>query len=293
MLKDYIRALRVKHWIKNGLVLLPLLFSGQLMNPQKDLLGVLAFLSFSFLASAIYLINDLHDLEADRLHPSKRARPIAAGSISPLCAKVSASILIAIALLLSCSLSERPLPATLCLVIYAALNVAYSFGLKNYAVVDVTILSIGFLLRVLYGGYYCNITISSWLCMSVLALAFFFSLGKRRGEMQNHGTATRKSLKSYSVEFCDKCMYVFMALGLIFYSMWLFDRVSSMDELLLPVILAACVVIAIFACLRYCLIIESKECDGDPIEVLLSDKTLLISAIIWVIFMFVLLYFII
>lgn len=284
-------ALRIKHWLKNGLVFLPLIFSGKITDLGLDALALAAFLGFSMMASSIYLLNDIKDVEADRNHPTKRNRPIASG-------EVSLPIAIAIMIVFACgsialnAVSLNPVASIISILAYGLLNVLYSCGLKHVPIVDTTILSFGFLLRVLYGGFFCNIPVSPWLCLCILSLAYFFALGKRRGEIRCCGTNSRASLESCPIDFFDKCMYVFMASGLVFYSMWLFDRLSGVNDQIFPVVLAVCVMVAIFACLRYSFIIESDTSDGDPIEVVTSDKILLGSIIVWLIVMLALLYLI-
>lgn len=286
-----IRALRIKHWLKNGLVFLPLIFSGRLAEPNLVVLAIASFFGFSMMASSIYLFNDVKDVEADRAHPTKRNRPIASGeipipvAIATMVAFASGSIALSVA-------SLNPVASVASILAYGVLNILYSCGLKRMPVVDITILSFGFLLRVLYGGFFCNIPVSSWLCLCILSLAYFFALGKRRGEIKLCGASSRPSLEACSVDFFDRCMYVFMAAGLVFYSMWLFDRLSGLDEQVLPVVLGVCVIVAIFACLRYSLIIESDTSDGDPVEVVASDKLLLGSILTWLAVMLGLLYFV-
>ncbi len=188
--------------------------------------------------------------------------------------------------------AKDPFMSVLILLLYGSLNIAYSLKLKTLPVIDVTVLAVGFLLRVLYGGYYFDIAVSSWLCLCILALAYFFALGKRRGEFQLLGSKVRSSLEKCTVAFFDKSMYAFMALGLVFYSLWLSERMACLNSILHPLLFSSCIVIAFIACLRYSLLIESGMSDGDPIEVVFSDRTLLVSILIWVILMVILVYLI-
>lgn len=286
------RAMRVKHWLKNGLVFLPLLFSGSLMHLQDDVRGIASFFGFSLMASAVYIMNDIKDKEADASHPQKSMRPIASNAISVSAAIALSIVLVLASLCISVVWAVDALAATGTVLLYALLNVFYSFKAKDIAVVDVTILSVGFLLRVLYGGFYCGIVVSAWLCLCILALSYFFSLGKRRGELLQHGADMRPSLRMCSVGFFDKSMYVFMSMGLVFYSLWLSDRLKDMDGggSSLAIILSVSVIVAVVPCLRYSSLIESGSSDGDPVEVLLSDKWLIAFVILWIAVMIILLY---
>lgn len=287
-----LKAIRVKHWLKNGLVFLPIIFSGRLTDSHLLLVSVISFFSFSFMASAIYLLNDIHDKDADAQHPRKRTRPIASGAVSVPLAAALAVVLAVLSCVICGVVAVQSIPALSVVMAYGLINIGYSLKWKDIPVIDVTVLSLGFLLRVLFGGYFCGVAVSQWLCLSILAMSFFFALGKRRGELRRFGSSMRPSLEHYTVEFFDKSMYVFMAAGIVFYSLWLFDRMEGSMEgsLWMPIVLSVCVVIAVVVCLRYCLDIETNASDGDPVEVVFSDKVLLASVFLWLIIMIGLLY---
>lgn len=282
-LKDWIRLLRLKHWVKNLLVLFPLFFSGEGMETQSLALGVCAFLVFSFGSSFVYVLNDAKDVREDRLHPRKKYRPLASGAISVHIAMLVAVLFLLIATAVCILFAKRPLYAFGTFFVYIALNIAYSLGLKNKPVIDVTILALGFLLRVLFGGFFCGIPVSSWLFLTVLAISFFLALGKRRGELITHGATSRKSLASYTPGFLEKNMYVFLGLGLVFYSLWTFQRIGDFSATLnlSTIAYVAGIFLAILICLRYSFDLECKSSDGDPTEVLLGDTVLLILVVCW------------
>lgn len=219
-----LQMMRVKHWVKNFLVLFPLVFSGHVTDPRFVFLAVAAFASFSLGSSAVYIFNDLRDLEADRAHPRKKNRPIASGRVQVRVAVAVALLCVAASVAIVCSFSASILDALLVLVVYLTLNVGYSLGFKNVPIVDIAILASGFVLRVLFGGAMCGIGISSWMLLTILALSVFFALGKRRGELLRHGSGMRKSLESYSPGFLDKNLYMYLGVGLVFYSLWTFER---------------------------------------------------------------------
>ncbi len=171
-MKNYIRLARPHHWIKNILVLLPLICSGQMLHWGRLSDGILAFLAFSFLASAIYCINDIRDREKDRLSPTKCTRPVASGAVSVPGAMVCCGVLLVLTVLCGYLAAGFTWTAWLCLGAYFVLNLCYSMGLKNVPLVDIAILVSGFLLRMLYGGIATDIEPSKWLCLTVIALSF-------------------------------------------------------------------------------------------------------------------------
>lgn len=271
----YVRLLRVKHYIKNGLVFLPLFFAVKFTEPALLWRTLLAFAVFCLLSSAVYVFNDLQDADKDRQHPEKCKRPIACGAVSRRAAWGVLAVLLAGAAALNCLLADGYL-VWLVPALYLALNVAYSLGLKNIPILDIAILTSGFLLRVLYGSAVTGIEISGWLYLTVISLAFYMSLGKRRGELRRVEAMgeTRPVLKFYSHGFLEKSMLMCVTLGIVFYSLWTVDdqtiaRVGG-KELVWTVPL----VILIF--FKYSLTVEGKESDGDPVEVLLRDKLLLL-----------------
>lgn len=217
-MKYYLQEMRVHHYIKNLLVFAPLVCSGQFLNPDKLLPSIYAFLSFCFISSAVYFINDIRDIEKDRNHPTKCNRPIAAGHISVRAATCFTLALIALAILFNC-LCFHPF-ATVLLVLYFLLNLGYSFGMKNIPLLDVTILAAGFLIRALYGSVVTGIEMSDWLYLVILSAAFYLGLGKRRNELKRQGNdETREVIGKYSFSFLDSNMYICMALVFVFYAL--------------------------------------------------------------------------
>ena len=259
--------MRPKHYLKNVLIFLPLLFSGLLFDGDSIIRTGLAFIAFSFVASAVYIINDLKDRELDRLHPKKKYRPIASGDVSPATAIASVITLLVLAVGFQYLANFSVIGLGL-LAFYLLINVFYSFGLKNIPIVDVSILSLGFVVRVFYGGDAVGVEVSNWLYLAVLAFSFYLSLGKRRNEIKGHGASTRKVNRFYSQEFLDKNMYVCLGLTIVYYSLWAIDPSQSVKHMFLTVP----VVIAIV--MTYSLAVESTKSDGDPVNVLLSSKPL-------------------
>ena len=179
-MKDHIRLLRPKHYLKNVLVLLPLFFSGRFF--ERALLGAAAagFAAFCLLSSFIYIINDVRDVESDRRHPTKCRRPIASGAVSVHAALTLAAALAAAVTAIGV-LARFPAGGWGCMAVYLLVNLGYSFGLKNVPILDIALLVSGFLLRVLFGAAVTGIGISSWLYLTVVSVSFYLALGKRRG----------------------------------------------------------------------------------------------------------------
>lgn len=285
-MKNCFKLMRVHHYIKNLLVFAALACSGQLFHLEKLINGIAAFAAFCMISSVVYIINDIHDVDKDRKHPTKCKRPIAAGAVSVKTAWGLAVVLVLIAI--ACNGVVFQLIPTLLLTLYLVLNLAYSLGLKNIPIVDVTILVAGFLIRILYGALVTEITVSNWLYLTVIAVAFYFSLGKRRNELRQIGDGkTRKVLKAYPINFLDKNMSMCLTLANVFYALW------SMDEKTMTfynsTYLIFTVPIVLLITLKYSLDIEG-ESDGDPVEVLLRDKVLLGLCVVYLAVMFVVLY---
>lgn len=277
--------MRVHHYLKNLLVFAALACSGQFFDPKKLAGGILAFLSFCMISSVVYIANDIKDKDKDKKHPTKCTRPIASGAVSVKSALGLASVLFVIAAV-CCTLCFN-VWACLCLALYLVLNLAYSFGLKNVPIVDISILVAGFLIRILYGALVTEITISNWLYLTVIALSFYFALGKRRGEMKLTSEQTRTVLRAYPVSFLDKNMGMCLTLANVFYALWSMDEKTrefyNNDHLIFTV------PIVLLITMKYSINVEGDS-DGDPVEVLLRDKALLALCVLYLAVMFVILY---
>lgn len=283
MLRSLVALARPKHYIKNGLVFLPLIFSGKLLRGDYFEHVLLATIAFSLIASVVYIINDIRDVKRDRKHPRKKFRPIASGAISPYQAGLFAILLAAVAVALGIAIGSSR-TVWLLLATYLLVNIAYSVGLKNVPVVDVAILAAGFVLRVLYGGSVVDVDVSRWLYLTVLAGAFYMGLGKRRGELLTNGVKSRKVNEFYTENFLDKNMYVCSALTLVFYSLWATDPVRNAHSLFWTIPLA------IILLMTYSLDIEKEGSMGDPVDVLLDNKVLALFGLAYVILTLSLLY---
>lgn len=285
-MKQYLKLMRIRHYIKNLLVFAALACSGQFFDTEKLLAGTLTFAAFCMVSSVVYIVNDIRDREHDRNHPTKCRRPIASGAVSVKQAWILAAVLLAAAA--ACCAASFHRASFLLLALYLVLNLGYSFGLKNIPIVDVTILVSGFLIRVLCGAVATGITVSNWLYLTVVALAFYFALGKRRNELrQNKMGNTRQVLKAYPISFLDKSMGMCLTLANVFYALW------SMDEKTVSFYnneyLAWTVPIVLLITMKYSMNVEGDS-DGDPVEVLLHDKVLLTLCVLYLAAMFLILY---
>ena len=270
-INNILQLIRVKHWVKNILIFIPLACSG-LINYNNVLNCIIAFFSFCFASSFIYVINDIKDIEKDRLHPTKRNRPLASGKI-----KKSTAICIAV-LVLILSISTNTLInnnifniSFYILISYIIINIFYSFGLKNVAIVDIILLASGFILRVYYGAAIINVEVSDWLFLTILSASLFLGLGKRKKELMT-SEKSRKVLQEYNEAFLDKFQYVMLGLTLVFYSLWVIEQDIKYLTFTIPLI------IVVF--MRYCLIIE-KSNEGDPTTIFYQDKPLILLCIIY------------
>ena len=286
-MKDYIKLARFKHCIKNIFILMPLFFGHRLFDLSADICCFFGFLAFTFLSSVIYIINDINDVENDRRHPKKRMRPIASGKISVKNGTIYACVLGVLAIVCAFFACRQNPFSALFLVVYFAINFLYSFGLKNYPIVDVAILASGFLLRVLFGASVVDIKVSSWLYLTVLSLSFYLGLGKRRNELKRQSDSARTVLKFYSYEFLDKMMYMFMAIALVFYSLWCADPLTVSATSHSGIVWTVPVIILIL--MRYSYIVEGDS-DGDPAEVVLHDVPLIILGAFYAVLITLLLY---
>lgn len=272
-MKRYIKLLRVKNYIKNILILLPVIFSKRLFNVSILPNILWSIISFCALSSAVYIFNDLCDMQRDKMHPIKHKRPIANGSVS----RKSAIILIML-LLFICAITNyfacgTNIAAWCLLLIYLIQNILYSFKLKQIPVLDVAIIALGFLIRVFYGSAISGVTVSKWLYLTVIAISFYIGFGKRRNELVlAESDKTRSVLSFYNYNFLDKNMYVFSALTIVFYSLWSVD--SSTTAHFGNNALVWTVPLVILICITYSLTVE-KHSEDDPVDIIFKNKFLL------------------
>ena len=280
VISNYLKLIRIKHWLKNILVFLPLFFSINLFNEKKIISVIIAFFIFSFTSSIVYIINDIKDIEKDKIHPVKCKRPLASGVIS----KVNA-IIVSIILLIGTSVlmyflytKINNIFVFIIPLIYLIMNILYSVVLKNIPIIDVSIIVLGFVLRVMYGGISVDVEVSKYLYLMIIFGSFFLGCGKRRNEIIKNGDKSRKVLSIYNKEFLDKNMYVALALAVVSYTLWCVDP-TTIERIGNDYIFWTIPLVMIIL-LLYSLDIEGNS-HGDPIEVILNDKKLIIAVIIY------------
>lgn len=282
---NYIKLMRPKHYMKNFLVFLPLLFSGNFFDKSNIITCLLGFVCFSLLASTIYIINDIRDKDKDKKHKTKCNRPIASGKISVKNAIIF-DILLIIVIAFICMLGKFNLLSICLVILYFIINLIYSFGAKNVPILDIVILVSGFFIRVLFGATLLNITVSNWLYLTVIAISFYLGLGKRRNEIIKSGAKSRKVLEYYNKDFLDKNMYMCLTMAIVFYSLWATDSAVVLKN---NNLLIWTVPIVIIIAMKYSMNIEGNS-DGDPVEVIMKDKILILLGLIYVVSLFVILY---
>jgi 4-hydroxybenzoate polyprenyltransferase len=219
-----IKLLRPEQWVKNLFIFLPVFFNGQILNISALLPCIIAFIAFSFAASSIYCFNDIYDVELDRLHPEKCKRPIASGIIS----KKTAYVIMIVCFLLSMSIlflfgGNAGKVLIMLAIFYYVMNLAYCVKLKQYAIIDVVIISIGFVLRVWIGGVASNIWLSEWIIIMTFLLALFLAFAKRRDDVilyESTGTFLRKNTSKYNLEFMNHVITFIATITAIAYIMY-------------------------------------------------------------------------
>lgn len=288
-MKKYFELIRIKHWIKNILVFLPLFFNGNILNTNKLMLSTVAYLLFCFLSSTVYIINDLADIESDKSHPVKKNRPLASGRVSKKIAYITLAILIFLFIILGIYLYLK-VNNILIIVIpitYLILNILYSYIFKKIPILDIIIIVLGFVLRVIYGGISTDIFVSKYLYLLIIFGSFFLAFGKRRGEYFKTDLKCRDVLNKYDKYFLDKNMYVSYAISLVCYILWCVDTNildKNYHDYLFWTIPLVMVIFQI-----YSLDIE-KGSHADPVDVILNNKALLITIFIYFAIMTTLIY---
>lgn len=270
-------ALRVRHWTKNALVLAPLLPAADRLSAQALLGAVLAFVMFCLISSAIYLVNDVVDIETDRAHPVKRHRPIAAGTVSPRTALGAAAVLLAAGLAMAATHSVDLL---LVAGSYVALLLAYCVRLKREPVVELGIVASGFLLRALAGGVAADIPLSPWFLLAAGFGSLFVAAGKRYAEAQRaqRGAQTvRAVVRAYSRSYLRFVWTTAAALVIATYSLWALQVQDQRDS----VWSMASTVPFVVAVLRYAINVDAGHAE-EPEDIILHDRMLLTLGVLWV-----------
>ena len=278
MLKALLKTMRPRQWPKNIFIFAALVFDKQLLNVEAFLHTLAGFVLFCLISSSVYIFNDIADVEADRQHPEKKNRPIAAGKL-PVSVAWAAGIGLVIVALGLATLLTPGFEAVL--VVYFLLNMAYSKWLKHIPIIDVFVIAAGFVLRVHAGVTLIDVErFSPWLYVVMTLLALFLGFGKRRAELallaQGAGSH-RKVLDGYTLPLLDQYIMIVSGTTIVAYSLYTFSapNVPKNDSMMLTI---PFVVYTIF---RYLYLIEVKHAGGAPEEILLSDRPFQIAMILW------------
>lgn len=304
---NLLRLVRPRQWIKNLAIFAAITFGGELFNIDLLQKAGVAFLVYCMLSSAIYIINDVFDVERDKMHPFKKFRPLAHGDLSIRLATVTAAILV----LLSFSIGITVNPAFFgSMVVYLLLQISYSAFLKHIAIIDILALAAGYILRVYAGEFATGLHISVWLLLTTISLSLFLAIGKRRGELTlvsksnaTHIELTRKSLSHYSEKLLDVYASIFATSTFISYTLFTFleypSGVRISLEVLMPEFLPTflqrkwlmiTIIPVVYGLMRYLQDIYEKHEGESPERVFLSDRPLIITVLTWVILVVLIIY---
>lgn len=285
-IKHYLQLMRIHQWVKNFFIFLPLFFSFKMDHIPLLIADLWAFVGFCLIASSIYVINDWNDIAADSLHPEKRNRPLASGAIN----KKEALLLILCLVAVSVSVYIFVLgnyAALALLASYFTLNLFYSLRLKHIPIIDISIVAIGFVIRIFIGGVVTDTPLSRWIVVMTFLLAIFLALGKRRDDVviyEETGDKVRKNVDGYNIPFLNVAIVVVAAVMMVAYIMYTISpevTARNGDNLYLT---SFFVFVGLF---RYLQIIFVEEKSGNPTLIFLKDNFIRIIIILWIISFFV------
>jgi len=284
----------MEQWVKNLFVFVPLFFSGSITNVDLLTKSIVAFVIFSLTASVVYILNDYNDIEADRKHPEKRRRPLASGAISK---RQAVAILIVLLVINSIAVflaqiyfHQNLWKFAVIIGFYFVMNLAYTFRLKHVAIVDISIIAVGFVLRVLSGGYITGIKTSQWAILLTFVLALVLAIGKRRGELINAQVSgkTRRALDGYNVQFADITLSISVTLAIVCYLMF---TLSPEVQMRFHERVFYTVIFVVFAFLRYLqqtLVYNRTE---SPTKIVYRDRYIQVTLVLWVAAFLIQIYF--
>lgn len=288
ILAKHVTILRVPHYLKNIYVFLPIFFSGQVFNQFRFINSFLIFVSFSLMASCIYIINDICDVKYDQMHPVKKLRPIPSGDVEISHAYLISGILFIGSVFISAFLSVE----VMCVVLlYFVLNIFYSFKFKDIAIVDVSIISVGFVLRVLAGSLASDISSSKWLIIMVFLLSMFQAFSKRMDDLylisNDSNSQVRKSLSGYNIEFLKIVLSMLTGVLIVCYIMYsvspeIINRFGEHSFYTTFFVL--------LGLLRYLQLTFVRKMSGSPVKVLTRDRFIQLCIGCWLTVFFVLIY---
>lgn len=269
-MRGLIKLVRPKQWVKNSFVFAPLIFAGEFLHPDSVYSTLLAAFLFCIAASAVYIVNDLKDIEKDRIHPEKsKKRPLASGQVSPQ----SAIILLILLYIVLISFWAVVPNVIYVIFIYLALNWAYTFKLKHEPVIEIFIVAFGFVLRVYAGAMALTVPVSHWMFITTLSISLYLASIKRRQELSQSGSQSRGVLAYYSVTLIDRFAEMSAVTAVVFYSLYVMEVQPK---------LVVTVPLVIFGLFRYWYIVETLKGGESPTDVIIQDKQILLTVLLWV-----------
>ena len=281
-MKHIIRLIRPQQWIKNGFIFVPMFFSGHLGNYSYFLSSFITFMAFCLVTSAIYILNDIVDVKADRRHPVKCHRPIASGKVKVHTAYQLMTLMIALSILFVCLLPQYVCVTGAIIAFYFVLNIAYCFKLKQYAILDVCIIAFGFVLRILAGGEALQIQVSNWLGLMTFLLTLFLSFAKRRDDvlcMNETGAAPRKNTSRYNLTLINEAITISATVTIVCYIMYTVSPEVTLRFHSQHLYLTS--IFVIVGLLRYIQLTVVDKKSGDPTKLLLHDRVLQVIVVLW------------
>lgn len=280
---------RPKQWLKNLFVFAPILFAGQMMNFDLVIKGLLAFIAFSLTSSIVYIINDIVDRDADRIHKKKRYRPLASGEVNVKEALIFAFIFAVIVILILLKLN---IIFAIVVGVYVTMNLFYSLKLKHIVILDVFIISLGFMLRVEGGAAAIEVPISSWMILTTIFLSLFLAISKRRAELtgseNDNFENQRKVLSHYDVAFADQMNTVAVTGTIICYALYTVS--SKAVNTFHTENLIYTTPFVIYGLFRYLYLLHRKNLGESPELIVTKDISLIINIILWFTFSFLIIY---
>ena len=292
MIKSILRLTRPKQWIKNMFVFIPMFFGGELFDLHSVWLAVLTFFAFSLVASSIYCYNDIVDVDADRHHPVKCLRPIASGEVSIRLGYIPMTLTFCLGMGVLLLLPPEVMsPVMAVIVFYYVLNLAYCSKLKQFAILDVCIVAFGFVLRILAGGFACELALSNWIVIMTFLLTLFMSFAKRRDDvlrMNSTGEAPRKNTVRYNLTFINQAITITASVTLVCYIMYCVS--PEVSERFDTPYLYLTFVFVLLGLLRYIQIAVVDEKSGDPTKIILHDHFSQIIVVAWILSFLLMIY---
>lgn len=273
-MKEMVKLLRPKQWIKNLFVFAALVFSINFLNPLYIVQALTCFILFCMISSSVYTLNDIIDVEKDRQHPKKKNRPLAKGTVSTRSASFIGCLLMGGALI--GAFIFNPLVGII-IVLYFINNLMYSFKVKHIVIMDIISIAIGFILRVIVGAVAIDVQVSAWLLVCTFFISLFLGIGKRRSEviiLDDNASEHRNNLKDYIPEFIDQIIAIVVACTIMSYSLYTFTAYDHMYMMLtIPFV--------VYGILRYLYLIYTQDEGGSPTELVLTDKHIIIDVVLW------------